>query len=181
MSGPITSSETVLRLRAARDRVIDLLGLGETYPIRDLPVPNDRLRVAFNATATIRVEVSEKQLSYGLRDKDGHPAGNATIGTGDTLALATPAIRDDITYTVHARTPAGREADLFATGNVKVGLDLTIAAVGVAGGRADTAHPRLRHGGNGADSVQPGWRRLPAGALRRRRSGASGRHGGGGP
>jgi len=30
---------------------------------------------------------------------------------------------------VHARTPAGREADLFVTGNVKVGLDLTIAAV----------------------------------------------------
>lgn len=129
MSGPITSSETVLRLRAARDRMIDLLGLGETYPIRDLPVPNDRLRVAFNTTATIRVEVSEKQLTYGLHDKDGHAAGATAIGTGDTLALVTPAIRDDITYTVHARTPAGREADLFATGNVKVGLDLTIAAV----------------------------------------------------
>jgi len=129
MSGPITSSETVLRLRAARDRMIDLLGLGETYPIQDLPVPNDRLRVAFNATAEIRVELSEKQLTYALRDKDGHAAGSAAIGTGDTLTLATPPIRDDITYTVHARTPAGREADLFATAAVKVGLDVTIAAV----------------------------------------------------
>jgi len=129
MSGPVTSSATVLRLRAARDRMIDLLGLGETYPIRDLPVPNDRLRVSFNATAAIRVEASEKQLTYGLRDKDGHAAGDAATGTGDTLTLITPPIRNDITYTVHARTPAGREADLFATGNVKVGLDLTIAAV----------------------------------------------------
>jgi hypothetical protein len=129
MSGPISSSDTVLRLRAARDRIIDLLGLGETYPVRDLTVPNDRLRVAFNATAEIRVELSEKQLAYGLRDKDGHPAGNTAIGTGDALTLVTPPIHDDITYTVHARTPAGREADLFATGAVRVGLDVTIAAV----------------------------------------------------
>ncbi len=128
MSGPITSTETVLRLRATRDRMIDLLGLGKTYPIRDLPVPNDRLRVSFNATATIRVEDSEKQVTYGLRDKDGHAAGDAVTGTGDTVSLVTPAIRNDITYTVHARTPLGQEADLFATGNVRVGLDLTIAA-----------------------------------------------------
>jgi hypothetical protein len=128
MSGALTSTETVLRLRAARDRMIDVLGLGETYPIRDLPVPNDRLKVSFNATATIRVEDSEKQVSYGLRDKDGNPAGAVSVGTGDTITLTTPPIRNDITYTVHARTPVGREAELFQTGNVKVGLDVTIAA-----------------------------------------------------
>jgi len=140
MSGAITSTETVLRLRAARDRMIDLLGLGETYPVRDLPVPNDRLRVSFNATAAIRVEVSEKQVSYGLRDKDGNPAGAAATGTGDTVTLTTPPIRNDITYTVHARTPGGREADLFQTGNVKVGLDLTIAAAALP---EDGPTPRL--------------------------------------
>ncbi len=125
----MSSTETTLRLRAARDRMIDLLGLGETYPIRDLPVPNDRLMVAFDATATIRVQVSEKLVAYGLRNKDGSPAGAAATGTGDTVTLTTPAIRNDTTYTVHARTPAGREADLFATASVKVGLDLTISAV----------------------------------------------------
>jgi hypothetical protein len=129
MSGPITSTETVLRLREARNRMIDLLGLAETYPVRDLPVPNERLTVPFNATAAIKVEISEKQVVYALRDKDGHPAGAAVTGTGDTVVLTTPAIRDDITYTVHARSPTGREADLFETATVKVGLDLTLNAV----------------------------------------------------
>jgi transcription elongation GreA/GreB family factor len=126
MSDVLVSSETVLRLREARDRLIDLLGLGETYPVRDLPVPNERLTVAFNSTAEIKVEDSEKQVAYGLRDKNGQAAGAPATGTGDTLTLTTPAIRDDITFTVHARTPLGREADLLMTATVKVGLDLTL-------------------------------------------------------
>jgi len=128
MSASITSTETVLKLREARDRIIDLLGIGETYPVRDLPVPNDRLTVPFNSSAKIRVEDSEKQVSYTLRDKDGHPQGNPGTGSGDELTLITAAIHDDITFTIHARTPLGREADLLSTATVRVGLDVTIAA-----------------------------------------------------
>ena len=140
MSDALVSSETVLRLREARDRLIDLLGLGETYPVRDLPVPNERLTVAFNSTAEIKVEDSEKQVAYGLRDKNGQAAGAPATGTGDTLTLTTPAIRDDITFAVHARTPLGREADLLMTATVKVGLDLTLD---VAVLPVDGATPRV--------------------------------------
>src|SRR5258707_4855676 len=140
MTDAVVSSETVLRLREARDRLIALLGLGETYPVRDLPVPNERLTVAFNSTAEIKVEDSEKQVAYGLRDKNGQAAGAPATGTGDTLTLMTPAIRDDITFTVHARTPLGREADLLMTATVKVGLDLTLDAAVLP---ADRATPRL--------------------------------------
>lgn len=124
----IVSSEAVLRLRAARNRMIDRLGLGETYPVRDLPVPNDRLMVPFNGAAEIRVEDSERQVAYALRDKNGVTQGAASVGNGGTLTLPTPAIRDDITFTVHARTPLGREADLLATATVRVGLDRSIDA-----------------------------------------------------
>jgi len=152
MSGAITSSETVLQLREARDRVIDLLGLGETYPVRDVPVPNERLTVAFNATAAIRVENSEKQVAYTLRDKDGHPAGVAAIGWGGTATLTSPPIHDDITYTVHAATPAGREADLFETATVKVGLDLVLDAVVLP---ADGPTPRVLDFGAGVTVLIP--------------------------
>src|SRR5262245_31434177 len=122
MNDIIAGSTTARRLRDARDRIIDLIGLGETYPVRDLPVPDERLTVPFNSPATIKVKDSQKGVTYALRDKGGQLVGAPGIGTGETLPLVTPAIRDDITYTVHARKPTGREADLFATVTVKTGL-----------------------------------------------------------
>lgn len=129
MSAAITSTTTVLRLREARNRMLDVLGLGETYPVRDLPVPNERLTVAFNDKATIKVETSEKGGGYGLRNKNGDAVSAVVNGTGDTILLASQPIRDDVTFTIHARAPNGREADLFATAGVKVGLDLSLAAI----------------------------------------------------
>ena len=129
MSAAITSTATVLRLREARNRMLDVLRLGETYPVRDLPVPNERLTVAFNDTATIKVETSEKSVGYGLRNKNGDAVSAVVDGTGDTVLLTSQAIRDDVTFTIHARAPSGREADLFATAGVKVGLDLSLTAI----------------------------------------------------
>ncbi|BAM90274.1 hypothetical protein S58_42890 [Bradyrhizobium oligotrophicum S58] len=129
MSGAITSTPTVLRLREARNRMLDVLRLGETYPVRDLPVPNERLTVAFNDTAAIKVESSEKGADYGLRTKAGDAVGAIVKGAGDTVTLTTPPIRDDVTFTIHARAPSGREADLLATAGVKVGLDLSLLAI----------------------------------------------------
>ncbi|MGC2776846.1 MAG: hypothetical protein WA418_14555 [Bradyrhizobium sp.] len=129
MSGATTSTTTVLRLREARNRMLDALRLGETYPVRDLPVPNERLTVAFNDTATIKVESSEKDVAYGLRNQNGDAVSALVKGTGDTVPLTSQAIRDDITFTIHARAPSGREADLLATAGVKVGLDLSLAAI----------------------------------------------------
>lgn len=140
MSGAITSTPTVLRLREARNRMLDALQLGETYPVRDLPVPNERLTVAFNDTATIKVETSEKGADYGLRTKTGDAVGAIVKGTGDTVALTTPPIRDDVTFTIHARAPSGREADLLDTAGVKVGLDTSLLAILLP---ADGQSPRM--------------------------------------
>jgi hypothetical protein len=129
MSAAITSTTTVLRLREARNRMLDVLGLGETYPVRDLPVPNERLTVAFNDTAAIKIESSEKSVAYGLRNKSGDAVSAVVNGTGDTVLLTSQAIRDDITFTIHARAPSGREADLLTTAPVRVGLDLSLTAV----------------------------------------------------
>src|SRR3954463_3147486 len=108
------SSPASLRLRDARDRVIDLLGLGETWPLRDLPVPDERLTVPFDALARITLAFSQAGTAYGFRDKAGQPQGAEQPGTGGPLPLDTPPIREDITFTIHARKPTGREADLFA-------------------------------------------------------------------
>ena len=129
MSAAITSTATVLRLREARNRMLDALTLGETYPVRDLPVPNERLTVAFNDTADIKIENSEKGVGYGLRNKNGDAVSVIVNGTGDTALLTTQAIRDDITFTIHARAPSGREADLLATATVRVGLDLSLMTI----------------------------------------------------
>lgn len=122
------STPTSLRFRDARDRIIDLLGLGETYPLRDVPVPDERLTVPFGSPAHVTVSFGQQDVAYGLRDKDGHAIGNPVTGAGDVLTIQTPAIHDDVTYTVHARKPTGREADLLATATVKVGLDLSLNA-----------------------------------------------------
>jgi hypothetical protein len=84
--------------------------------------------VPFNSSADVRVLDSGKLIGYGLLDKDGHQQGIPATGNGDALTLVTPPIHDDITFTIHARTPLGREADLLATATVRVGLDVTISA-----------------------------------------------------
>ena len=62
--------------------MIDALGIGETYPLRDLPVPNDRLTVPFNAAAAIRVEDS----GVGMSATPG--AGTGLENVRSRLALA---------------------------------------------------------------------------------------------
>lgn len=116
------------RFRDARDRLIDLLGFGETYPLRDLPVRDERLTVPFGAAAGIPIETSQKGARYGLLTKDGDPAGTRRVGDGKTLVLTTPRIVEDITYTVQARKPSGRTAELIETATVKVGLDVGLKA-----------------------------------------------------
>ena len=42
---------THIQLRDARDRLLDLLGIGQTYPLRDLVVHDEQLTVTVNSTA----------------------------------------------------------------------------------------------------------------------------------
>ncbi|HEX8113250.1 MAG TPA: hypothetical protein VF516_36215, partial [Kofleriaceae bacterium] len=121
------------RMRDARDRMIDLLGFGKTYPLRDLPVRDERLTVPFNQPAGIPIDASQRGVTYVLRndqgDKDPGPAPITADGTGGTIYLETPPMRDDTTFTILARklSPT-REVFLLHQPVVKVGLDVTLRA-----------------------------------------------------
>ena len=120
---------TNLEVRDARDQIIDLLGIGETYPLRDLPVRDERLTVPFDTTAKIPVEISQPDVQYLLHDREERPVKRAgktveVAGNGDTVILETPEVRDDVTYQILARKQeTSREAYLHQTATAKVGLD----------------------------------------------------------
>jgi hypothetical protein len=98
-----------LRARDARDRVIDLLGIGRTYPLRDLPLPR-RLVVNPGAATAITLGFSQRGVIYelwGEDDKpillDGKPITAERISeTDETLVLPTPPIDVDVTYRILA-------------------------------------------------------------------------------
>jgi hypothetical protein len=63
--------------RAARDRLIDMLGIGKTYPLRDLDVRDERLMVPINATAKVPIEISQSDVLYSLYTRDDKPVHRA--------------------------------------------------------------------------------------------------------
>lgn len=127
-----------IQLRDARDRLSELLGLGEPYPLRDLPVPAKGLTVPFGQAVKIPVEYSQRGVSYQLHDNRNRPetrpsdGGDVPVqadGTGDEIRLETPNIEDDITYRILAtKISSDREAYLHASAVVKVGLDMALIA-----------------------------------------------------
>lgn len=124
------------RMRGARNRLVDLLGIGDALPLRDLPVTAAPPIVPYGGGATITVEDAEPGVEYRLRGQAGAPLPsgltvNAT-GEGDTLELAMPKIYEPITFTVEAARTSGRTALLLGTAPVAIGLDSSIPAV-VAG------------------------------------------------
>ncbi len=131
---------THIHVRDARDRLIDLLGIGQTYPLRDLTVRDEQLTVAFNTTAKIPIENSQQGVLYQLHHKhelvERTPAGKKgsglpieVEGNGETILLETYKIQDDITFEILARKQhSGKEAYLHRTATVKVGLDTSLKA-----------------------------------------------------
>src|SRR5882762_10159417 len=96
-------------VRSARDRLIDLLGIGDSYPLTDLAVAADQLKVAFGTTAKIRIEDAQVNVSYQLYDPKGKPLGSAREGDGSTLMIETPKVAEDVTYRIRAtkKLPSG--------------------------------------------------------------------------
>lgn len=136
----LVPDEIHLAVRDARDRVIDMLGFGRTYPLRDLPVPAHRT-VSPGTAARIPIEHSQQGVLYGLRDArsgaailiDGQPIEVA--GTGATIELRTPPTDVDVGYRILAVKLEGREdpklrreAWLHTTVRVEQGVDPSLAA-----------------------------------------------------
>jgi hypothetical protein len=123
--------------------VIDLLGLGETYPLQDVAVKDERLKVPFDTTAKIPIDPAQPDVEYQLHDRDQEPVPGTIpqVGTGGEILLETPPIAEDVTYMILASKlrwqgiegHPGREAYLHQEATVKVGLDLSLDARILAG------------------------------------------------
>src|SRR5271169_866023 len=96
------SAAAQVALRAARDRLIDLLGIGETYPLQDVAVSADRLTVAITTPAKIIISPGQSDVSYTLRDHAEKTVSAESQGTGGETVLITPAITEDQTFRIFA-------------------------------------------------------------------------------
>lgn len=134
------SLSTPITVRDARDRLIDLLGFGQTYPLADLAVQDEQLTVTFNTIAKIPIDDSQKGVSYQLRFKGqpvertaaGEKGPGVTVeveGNGRTQVLETYKMQEDTEFQVFARKQSsGLATYLIQSATVKVGLDVRLAA-----------------------------------------------------
>lgn len=128
-----------LRVRDSRDRLIDLLRIGETSPIRDLPVQVDRLMTPLNLSAKIPIDETQPDCTYQLWHRtDDVPiqrsAGEATVpaeepGTDATILLESPVVTEDQDYRIRAvKQGSGRWAYLHHRAEIKTGLNPSLHA-----------------------------------------------------
>lgn len=100
---PSPSNLRAIDLRGARDRVIDLLHLGETYPIADTDVHAESLTVGFGMSPTLSIDPAQKGVRYQLCEQSGEPvAGFSVDGDGTLATLHGPNIQSDHTYRLRA-------------------------------------------------------------------------------
>ena len=105
-----SSRMTHLKLRNARDQMVQILGIGIPYPLRDVKLIYAEI-VAYNHPTSIQILGGQSGVRYQLCDEDG----NAVIESGNTfevlpqvgqaddqIFLNTPAIQKDITFTILA-------------------------------------------------------------------------------
>lgn len=72
--------------RDARDRIINTLGLGLTYPLRDLPVEHLTL-IAVDLPAEIYIPDAQTGVWYQLCDEDGNPMTLADLAVGMVVEI----------------------------------------------------------------------------------------------
>lgn len=115
--------------RQARDRMIDLLTIGNTYPLRNLPVFRRSLAaVPYNNFTSVTIGSTQPGVEYTLRDSNGRTsephAGNRVevqIESGDLT-------EEEHTFSVEARNKdSGLASTLIQTVTVQVGIDVDLA------------------------------------------------------
>lgn len=125
-----------IRLRDARDRMAQALGLGIPYPLRDLKLVYLPM-VAYNRPTEIQILGGQTGVTYQLCDEDGNPiiANKQTFETSpensNGATLPTPAIVKDISFTILAiredKTRGIRlESYLNQPISIKVGIDTSL-------------------------------------------------------
>lgn len=120
-----------IEARAARDRVIDLLGLGETFPLQDVAVRSED-KVGYGQRAPFEIQPGQVSVRYELfvEGRDGSLAGptGAADGTGGLTTIHSAPVAVDTVFRIRAsRVGAGPgvapAAWLHGKMPVKVGVD----------------------------------------------------------
>jgi hypothetical protein len=139
-----------VRARAARDRLIDLLRIGNPLPLRNLDLRYQQ-RIAHGATAKISISGAQFGVCYQLCDADGSPilrdnkpveALRPDDQTSPELTLETTPITQDQTFSILAIRKSGAygteletllETYLQSNVALKVGIKADLALQLVAG------------------------------------------------
>jgi hypothetical protein len=102
LNGTNDPTTHTIPFRSARDRLIDLIDFGKTYPLSDLNIVSDQFKVAFGKTTEIPIEHAQLNVDYQLCDSSGNSLGSEfrKSGTGETLYIKTPAIYEDLSYRI---------------------------------------------------------------------------------
>jgi hypothetical protein len=144
MAAADTATSLERRQRGARDRLLDLVLVGETAPLQDLAAWVEPPVVTFGGSTRLLVEDTQVGVAYEIRDEEGAPRRDAqgtavdmpVEGNGGTVAFPLAGIEEEATFTVLARKLAGpgfgalsgRSAFLHARPAVRVGLATGLAA-----------------------------------------------------
>ena len=121
-----------LALRGTRDRIIDLLGLGETYPLADTPLIPEWPLTLFGERLVLIIRPSQVGVRYTLYEGDapvyaGDAPGDRVCsveGNGGEVCLVGPRMREDRTFRIFAEKldRPGRKLFLAQRVVAKVGI-----------------------------------------------------------
>lgn len=117
--------------RDARDRAIDKMGFGYSYPLRDLPLNPVTVIVPFGCPARIEVHHSQLNHNYQLYNAEtNQPEGDPQLGTSETIELVSAPITED--YRIFKVFVTEQRTELTAwlghTATVKQGIDKNVIA-----------------------------------------------------
>ena len=151
------STSRNLHVRAARDRAVDLLGLGETSPLQDVTVTNET-SVDYDHTAVFEIQPGQVNVRYELYElKESGDLVDLSLhadGPGEPTRLHGPKITAVTTFQIRAVKIATElepapSAWLLGTRTLKVGID--------TGRRASLRGVSRLHPGLVSPSVMDPW------------------------
>ena len=123
-----------VRLRNARDRLVQLLDIGVPYPLRDLELVYPSM-VTYNCPTAIQIKDGQSDVLYQLCDEDGNPITEKDTRfearfdgktAGGSVPVPTPVILKDVFFTVLAVRESRNirlETYLSQPVSIKVGID----------------------------------------------------------
>lgn len=129
-------SRAALELRGTRDRLIDLLGFGETYPLLDTPLLPKWPLILFGERLVLTIRPSQVRVRYTLYEGDapvyeGDAPGDRVCsveGNGGEARLVGPKMREDRSFRIFAEKldRPGRQLFLAQRVIAKVGITVDL-------------------------------------------------------